>query len=356
MSGVIVLEYLNTWLISVDSWHKSVVVSHQGLRLQSLLFPQHNRRLQIKLAKTKLKNMSSQIWNVSWQPRKRDAFTYKRALELKSRLSGSQKYVGTQVQLLRQNISTFVVVTPVEVFDELSKSLQRSLQVESWARKSDKQSDSSCFHILYTFFPVQVEKRWVVSNFDCIIYSRIWQLKSAICNSTKVVSASEWMQSVMGSDELSNIISNFYDDLRQIPFTFKMWIHGTVSFNNNLRRLIVFIDQTCCNAFSEFESWRSRARTTHSGIEGWGASIPKVSPTLFSQLLLADGNWSDSEGCIARRSWLHYRTEEYWDMLQTSPFEFLFFSGFPQRQFLRTTWWHLLYRHRTHLCLWNKIF
>ena len=160
----------------------------------------------------------------------------------------------------------------------------------------------------------------------------------------------------MGSDELSNIISNFYDDSRQIHFTFEMWIHGTVSFNNNLRRLIVFIDQSMVMRFLSLRvGVQGREPLTHSGIEGWGASIPKISPTLFSQLFLADGNWSDSEGCIARRSWMHYRTE-YRDMLQTSPFEFLLFSGFPERQFLRTTWWHLLYRHRTHHGLWNKNF
>ena len=211
-------------------------------------------------------------------------------------------------------------MTPAEVFDELSKSLQRSLQVESWARKSDKQSDSSCIHFLYTLFPVQVEKRWVVSNFDCIIYSRIWQLKSAICNSTKVVSASEWMQSMMGSDELSNIISNFYDDSRQIHFTFEMWIHGTVSFNNNLRRLIVFIDQSVVMRFLSLRvGVQGREPLTvalKAEVRQFLKSLQHYSHNYYSQMetgVIPKDVSQDAAGCITGlRSTGHVADEPFW--------------------------------------------
>ena len=64
--------------------------------------------------------------------------------------------------------------------------------------------------------PVRIERRWVVSAtfFYIFLTYLAGLLKFAICNSSKVVSASEWMQAVMGSDELLNVITSIYDDLR----------------------------------------------------------------------------------------------------------------------------------------------
>ena len=59
------------------------------------------------------------------------------------------------------------------------------------------------------------------------------------------------------------------------------------------------------------------------GIENPLLSYAQANNIVAPQLILADGNWGDHEGCIARRNWLPYRTEEYRDMLTTSPFEFV---------------------------------
>ena len=55
----------------------------------------------------------------------------------------------------------------------------------------------------------------IVSTFVFYIFCTNFSvlLNYAICNSSKVVSAREWMQAVMGSDDILRI-SNIYDDLR----------------------------------------------------------------------------------------------------------------------------------------------
>ena len=59
------------------------------------------------------------------------------------------------------------------------------------------------------------------------------------------------------------------------------------------------------------------------GIKNPLLSYAQANNIVTPQLILADGNWGDHEGCIARRNWLPYRTEEYRDMLTASPFEFV---------------------------------
>ena len=59
------------------------------------------------------------------------------------------------------------------------------------------------------------------------------------------------------------------------------------------------------------------------GIENPLLPYAKANNIIAAQLILADGNWSDHEGCIARRNWVPYRTEEYRDIFTTNPFDFI---------------------------------
>ena len=66
------------------------------------------------------------------------------------------------------------------------------------------------------------------------------------------------------------------------------------------------------------------------GIENPLLSYAKANNIIAAQLVLADGNWVDHEGCIARRNWVPYRTEEYRDMLTSSSFDFVDINDTPE--------------------------
>ena len=65
------------------------------------------------------------------------------------------------------------------------------------------------------------------------------------------------------------------------------------------------------------------------GIENPLVPYAKANSIIAAQLVLADGNWVDHEGCIARRNWVPYRTEEYRDILTSSPFDFIDVNNTP---------------------------
>ena len=63
---------------------------------------------------------------------------------------------------------------------------------------------------------------------------------------------------------------------------------------------------------------------TARGIENPLLAYAKANDILAPQLTLAEGTWSDHEGCIARRNWVPFQTElVYKVMLQTKPFDFV---------------------------------
>jgi len=63
---------------------------------------------------------------------------------------------------------------------------------------------------------------------------------------------------------------------------------------------------------------------TARGIENPLLAYAKANDILAPQLTLAEGTWSDHDGCIARRNWIPFQTElVYKPMLQTKPFNFV---------------------------------
>ena len=100
----------------------------------------------------------------------------------------------------------------------ISKASRASHEPENQFEEANATSNPTvtCFRIRDRYLPVRIERRLIVSTFVFYIFCTNFSvlLNYAICNSSKVVSAREWMQAVMGSDEILSIISNIYDDLR----------------------------------------------------------------------------------------------------------------------------------------------
>ena len=100
-----------------NPWHKSVVVSHQGLLPELPLFHQHNRRMQITLRRrsSRIRARRFDLWAGSHEsempsPRSEHWSVKADYVDCRSTLE--------HIELIQQYIFKFVVVTPAEVFDE----------------------------------------------------------------------------------------------------------------------------------------------------------------------------------------------------------------------------------------------